>query len=49
MANQKQRMTGAATSASTIGPAAAPVDNLPRQNVDRENAVVGAQGAGQSN
>ena len=47
MANQKQRITGTTTQATVGGQAAgAPADNLPRQNVDRENAVVGAQGGG---
>lgn len=43
MANQKQRIVGG-TNLPVGNPAV--VENLPRQNVDRENAVVGAQGGG---
>ena len=44
MANQRKIITGVST-ISTNG--VVNQQELPRQNVDRENAVLGAQGAGE--
>ena len=41
MANQRKIITGESPTAPAVNQ-----ENLPRQNVDRENAVLGAQGVG---
>lgn len=45
MANQKQRALGTSGSAGNVRNAGGNNADMPRQNVDRDNAVVGAQGA----
>ena len=43
MSHNKQRMTGEATT-TTANQNGIQQDNLPRQNIERDNAIVGAQG-----